>query len=167
MIFRIYFSWQWRLADLNCEFMYEYFTAHNTVNSVLGTRFYFSFQSFTKKFQCVNTYYYNDTTMELLARARNCGCTSIVIVECWSLFFLVFSSIFRSKHSVLLLLLFWDRIIFLPKKEWERLTIACERILPQNEWGEVINDHWLHGCLFFSCVCECVFFDQIFFKLSP
>lgn len=60
-------------------------------------------------------------------RARDYGCTSIVILE--RVFFsLLFLGCFFScsvSFSVFFLLCN-DQITFLPKKEWERMTVACE-----------------------------------------
>lgn len=76
----------------------------------------------------------NDTTMRLVSRARNYECTSIVIVERWVWFSLQsFVALTHDRIMRLLVLLLPDQITFLPKKERERMTIACRRTLPQNE----------------------------------
>lgn len=40
------------------------------------------------------------------------------------------------------------------------------RTVPQNEWGKVINDHWLDGLLFFVLGILFRFRDDVFFSLN-
>lgn len=108
----------------------------------------------------MGTFENDDAWAQIDARLRDHGCTTIVIrcVVHFICFFILSCFCARAPYAQI------KSFFYLKWSEsgWR----LHARTVPQNEWGKVINGHWLDGLLFF--VLDILFrFWGDFFYLTP